>query len=234
MATLAVSANAQEVYGHSDPFGAIDGYNELGARINNLAFENTPLALNTYSDISVVGDVLYALNTATSQIESFDAAGNAVTAAFTGVFLNNNGTNTSPGPLYTGLSIVGDVAYGLFASGGNVDAFDATGARVDATSAFGDVNVAPDVYEGISVFRDTIYFLNADTGAIDAFQVDTTAPGNAVAVTDSVFANTFLNNTGDNTPSAIYNGLSVQSIPEPSSTALLGLGALALIVRRKR
>lgn len=229
MATLAVSANAQALYAYSDPFGAVNEFNEAGARFQTgLPFGGLNLTPNTYSDISVVGDVLYALNTATNQIDSFDAAGNAVTAAFTGVFLNNFGGNTSNGPIYNGLSIVGDVAYGFVTANGLIDAFDVNGNRVDATSAFGNVNVAAGEFEAISILGDTLFLLDSDDGSVTSFQV-------GVGVVETPFSSTFLNNTGDNTPSNnLYNGLSVQSIPEPSSTALLGLGALALIVRRKR
>ncbi len=40
--------------------------------------------------------------------------------------------------------------------------------------------------------------------------------------------------SGDATKRAVINGMQIVQIPEPSSTALLGLGGLALVLRRRR
>lgn len=40
--------------------------------------------------------------------------------------------------------------------------------------------------------------------------------------------------TASGTPRAYFNGFTMTAVPEPSSTALLGLGGLALILRRRR
>ena len=42
------------------------------------------------------------------------------------------------------------------------------------------------------------------------------------------------NNMGGGGAYAIYNGVTLTAVPEPSSTALLGLGGLALILRRRK
>lgn len=92
-------------------------------------------------------------------------------------------------------------------------------------------------YNGSTVnLADTASILIFDNETYTAFDTEhasnTTAFGNAL-----IFgADPFAYEPGDNAIATAIgtSGVSIQAVPEPSSTALLGLGGLALILRRRK
>jgi len=89
---------------------------------------------------------------------------------------------------------------------------------------------------GVSVlFADTSEFYTINGGSSTLFSANSTGGNPAEFISVSGTAVTFGAGSGASTAFAI-DGITVGvvAVPEPSSTALLGLGGLALILRRRR
>ena len=73
----------------------------------------------------------------------------------------------------------------------------------------------------------------SEFGVTDGTVLDATADTDAVSSVGAYFTNSITNGTWTGTKLQYFNVTAV-AVPEPSSAALLGLGGLALILRRRR
>lgn len=141
----------------------------------------------------------------------FDEA-NAITD---GLFANNDGNGTA---LFAFTGLESGATYNFSAIGGrNSNGEDGEIIILDSATRIGTGSVGA---------RDNYALLN--NGTVLDFSVDATASG------EIWFE--FRSGSGNNGTGATINALSIEGavVPEPSSTALLGLGGLALILRRRK
>lgn len=142
-----------------------------------------------------------------SGADPFDEA-NAITD---GVFANNNGNGTV---VFAFTGFIAGATYDFSAIGGR-DSGGADGQIIILDSAIAIGN-------GAVGLRDN--YTLADSGTVRNFSVDATVGGEIWFEFRSTASGSTL------------NALSIEgaAVPEPSGTALLGLGGLALILRRRR
>ena len=195
----------------------------------------TTLALTVVSTIGVAnGAIIITSASSFNQIQS-----NSVGAAVNDTVGNDNGTyhriailtidiSACPTP-DTAILSLSDVAGG---NDGSFEIFAVNGApgATDGWTAFdtaGYVNGGTGVPTGTSLGT-----FNADGGeasiTLSAANIDPDSNGVAVFMIHDTDGGG-LDGTGFE-----FNSLTLTAIPEPSSTALLGLGGLALIARRRR
>ena len=119
---------------------------------------------------------------------------------------------------------------------------------------FANVTYSDASFSTDSVDLDFVGYFSGDSGAVtisDATDTFTSSGGNGVfnlvsgeRIVESVFAPTSLDGagtiftqiagSGNNNLSGLRLTATINAVPEPSSAALLGLGGLALLARRKR
>ncbi|MGJ8672890.1 PEP-CTERM sorting domain-containing protein [Rubritalea sp.] len=134
-------------------------------------------------------------------------SGIAATATDDGLFLNNNGGTPTVTFAFTGLDASQAYTVLFYSARGN-NGGPAT-----------DIGVSVGSGTGASISNS----LNNDS-EVGTFVATTTAAGELSLTYSS---------GGGNTATAL-NFMSITTVPEPSSTALLGLGGIAMILRRRR
>ncbi len=94
--------------------------------------------------------------------------------------------------------------------------------KVEVISLFNGRDLAPDV------------IVNGVTQTIDTTSDNPIATFNNVVLANPGGEPNSINIQVDSADVSVYNALRITAVPEPSSTALLGLGGLALILRRRK
>ena len=166
-----------------------------------------------------------------------------------------SGTTTAAGPT---VSISG--AVGIYTRGNAVDGVDPGftyaslyndwlyGTTVDFSISGLDANTAYEItwysYDGYWAGGSTTFEAKdgSDTSGDTIESLTITAAGTPTANDDMAYTGTWTSTTGtlDLTVSTAgasevrVNGFEISAVPEPSTTALLGLGGLALILRRRK
>ncbi|MBT8037279.1 MAG: PEP-CTERM sorting domain-containing protein [Verrucomicrobiae bacterium] len=148
-----------------------------------------------------------------SGADPFDEA-NVITD---GIFNNNAGNGTA---VFSFTGLAASSSYNFSAIGGReTNGDDGAIIILDAATSF----------LGNSAITTEVNYSLLNDGTVRDFSVTSNGSG-------EIFFEFRKASTGDTDGSATINGLSIEGavVPEPSSTALIGLGGLALILRRRR
>jgi hypothetical protein len=203
----------------------------------NIAFHNGNTTVGGFNS-AADGTVVSAGNNGTDTWNNF-VGGNTETGE---TILNDDGTDTSSTIDVTTSGSAfnnGTANDDYYMMNGYYKFEDTDNATINLGAAFlSDGNYNVTIYGTVKVARDTAYTIASvsktitNTGA--AF--DGTFTEGTNYVTFSNLSASSFSITGNQSPDdfSAINGIVITSVPEPSTTALLGLGGLALILRRRK